>query len=71
MVEAQAKILVVDDEAKNVKLLEAILLPRGYEVVHASNGEEALQQVQHGGRRHDGRLHDVPELRRLEMRLID
>src|SRR4029434_4837372 len=46
MVEAQAKILVVDDEAKNVKLLEAILLPRGYEVVHASNGEEALQQVQ-------------------------
>ena len=46
MVEAPAKILVVDDEAKNVKLLEAILLPRGYEVVHASNGEEALQQVQ-------------------------
>src|SRR5262245_30985312 len=46
MVETQAKILVVDDEAKNVKLLEAILLPRGYEVVHASNGEEALQQVQ-------------------------
>src|SRR5262245_1711651 len=46
MVETQAKILVVDDEAKNVKLLEAILLPRGYEAVHASNGEEALQQVQ-------------------------
>src|SRR5215813_855010 len=46
MVEAQAKILVVDDEAKNIKLLEAILLPRGYEVVIASNGEEALQQVQ-------------------------
>ena len=46
MVETQAKILVVDDEAKNVKLLEALLLPRGYEVVQASNGEEALQQVQ-------------------------
>src|SRR5215470_12968188 len=46
MVEAQAKILVVDDEARNVKLLEAILLPRGYEVVQASNGVEALQQVQ-------------------------
>lgn len=45
MVEPQAKILVVDDEVKNVKLLEAWLLPRGYEVVKASNGEEALQQV--------------------------
>jgi CheY-like chemotaxis protein len=40
------KILVVDDEAKNVKLLEALLLPRGYRVVCASNGAEALQQVQ-------------------------
>src|SRR5262245_48601496 len=46
MVAPQAKILVVDDEVKNVKLLEALLLPRGYEVVIASNGEEALRQVQ-------------------------
>ena len=46
MVKPQAKTLVVDDEAKNVKLLEALLLPRGYGVVCASNGEEALQQVQ-------------------------
>jgi len=46
MVEPQAKILVVDDEAKNVKLLEALLLPRGYAVIQASNGAEALQQVQ-------------------------
>jgi len=46
MVAPQAKILVVDDEVKNVKLLEALLLPRGYEVVKASNGEEALLQVQ-------------------------
>ncbi len=45
MVELQAKILVVDDEVKNVKLLEAQLVPRGYAVVTASNGEEALQQV--------------------------
>lgn len=45
MVQSQAKILVVDDDAKNVKLLEALLLPRGYEVVTASNGAEALQQV--------------------------
>ena len=46
MVAPQAKILVVDDEEKNVKLLEALLLPRGYEVVKAFNGEEALLQVQ-------------------------
>jgi DNA-binding response OmpR family regulator len=46
MVAPQAKILVVDDEVKNVKLLEALLLPRGYEVMKASNGEEALLQVQ-------------------------
>lgn len=41
----KAKILVVDDEEKNVKLMEAILLPRGYEVVKAFNGEEALEKV--------------------------
>jgi DNA-binding response OmpR family regulator len=45
MNEPRAKILVVDDEAKNVKLLEAQLIPRGYVVITASNGEEALQQV--------------------------
>jgi DNA-binding response OmpR family regulator len=46
MTESQTKILVVDDEEKIVKLMEAMLLPRGYEVVKAYNGEEALQQVQ-------------------------
>ena len=46
MDEPQAKILVVDDETKNVKLLEALLLPRGYAVVKAYDGEEALRQVQ-------------------------
>jgi DNA-binding response OmpR family regulator len=45
MTEPQAKILVVDDEEKNVKLMEAILLPRGYEIIKACNGKEALQQV--------------------------
>jgi hypothetical protein len=28
-----------------------------------------VPEVQHGRRRHDGRLHDLPELRRLEVRL--
>src|SRR5262245_32410245 len=46
MDEPQAKVLVVDDETKNVKLLEALLLPRGYAVVKAYDGEEALRQVQ-------------------------
>jgi DNA-binding response OmpR family regulator len=45
VVQPQTTILVVDDDTKNVKLLEALLLPRGYAVVTASNGAEALQQV--------------------------
>jgi diguanylate cyclase (GGDEF)-like protein len=38
-------ILAVDDELQNLKLLKAILVPRGYEVLTASNGEEALKVV--------------------------
>ena len=38
-------ILVVDDLPQNVKLLDAILSPRGYEVVAAASGEEALARV--------------------------
>jgi class 3 adenylate cyclase/DNA-binding CsgD family transcriptional regulator len=40
-----ARILVVDDTPANVKLLEAVLLPRGYEVLSAGSGEEALDMV--------------------------
>jgi adenylate cyclase len=39
------KILVVDDTPPNVKLLDAILSPRGYAVITASSGAEALQKV--------------------------
>jgi adenylate cyclase len=39
------KILVVDDTPQNVKLLDAILSPRGYTVLTASAGAEALQKV--------------------------
>lgn len=39
------KILVVDDEPYNQKLMEAILVPMGYEVWLAQDGEEALQKV--------------------------
>jgi DNA-binding response OmpR family regulator len=45
MSEHQATILVVDDEVKNVKLMEALLLPRGYRIITAAHGEEALQRV--------------------------
>jgi adenylate cyclase len=38
-------ILVVDDVVQNVRLLEAILSPRGYEVCSAQSGEEALEAV--------------------------
>ena len=48
MMVSPGKILVVDDDAKNVKLSAALLHPRGYEVLTASNGAEALHQVQQG-----------------------
>lgn len=39
------KILIVDDEERNIKLLRAYLMTNQYEVVEASNGEEALKMV--------------------------
>ena len=41
-----AKILVVDDVPENVRLLEAVLVARGYEVVTATDGPEALDLVE-------------------------
>ena len=38
-------ILVVDDQPQNIELLEAYLAPRGYEIVTAANGEEALGKL--------------------------
>ena len=40
------KILTVDDEVKNLTLLEAILTPLGYEVETAQSGKEALAKVE-------------------------
>ena len=37
-----ARILVVDDKPENVRLLEALLVPRGYAVETAGSGAEAL-----------------------------
>src|SRR5438270_8674903 len=39
------KILAVDDVPQNLRLMEAVLVPNGFEVVTAGNGEEALLQV--------------------------
>jgi putative two-component system response regulator len=38
-------ILIVDDQPQNVDLLEAYLVPQGYEVVKAANGQEALEKL--------------------------
>jgi DNA-binding response OmpR family regulator len=42
---APAKVLVVDDAPRNVRLLEAVLSSNGYAVVSASSGSEALDRV--------------------------
>ena len=40
-----AKLLVVDDLPQNIRLLEAVLAPRGYDVVSAASGAEALERI--------------------------
>jgi len=38
-------ILVVDDQPKSIELIEAYLVPQGYEIVEAASGEEALVKL--------------------------
>jgi len=40
-----ARILCVDDGPLNLSLLEAMLVPRGYDVLLVSNGFEALEKI--------------------------
>jgi len=40
-------ILVVDDQFQNIELLEAYLVPQGYEIIKAASGEEALEKLVH------------------------
>jgi putative two-component system response regulator len=47
--DTKAKILVADDEDRNLRLMELLLTSFGYDVLTASNGEEALEKV-----------HDIP-----------
>ena len=43
-----ATILVVDDQPQNLRLLDAILTPRGFDVRTADSGEEALRTIEAG-----------------------
>jgi DNA-binding response OmpR family regulator len=40
------KVLIVDDEASNLELAEALVTQEGYQAICASDGEMALQKVQ-------------------------
>jgi DNA-binding response OmpR family regulator len=40
-----ARILIVDDVSQNLRLLEAVLAPRGYDVISATDGDGALELV--------------------------
>ncbi len=41
-----AKVLVVDDNVQNVELVEALLVSKGYQVIKAYSGKEALKKVE-------------------------
>jgi adenylate cyclase len=45
----QVTVLAVDDQPPNLRLLEAVLSPRGYRVIMASSGEEALKLLPSSG----------------------
>ena len=42
----KAKILIVDDEPNNVDFLEQALEDSGYQLITATNGQEALNKIQ-------------------------
>jgi len=46
MADITGKILVVDDEEKNLRLIEAMLVPMGHSVIFARDGTEALEKAE-------------------------
>ena len=42
---SKAKIMVVDDDTISLELIEAMLVPNGYEVITASDGSKALVTI--------------------------
>jgi len=49
MAEAQKKILAVDDDQDDLKMITMILEPEGYTVITAENGREALEKAESEG----------------------
>jgi response regulator RpfG family c-di-GMP phosphodiesterase len=45
MAAVKPRILCVDDEPVNLKLFDAFLIPKGYDVLHAENGRQALEKI--------------------------
>lgn len=45
MIISKPRILCVDDETANLKLIDALLTSRGYEVIKAENGGEAIVKI--------------------------
>ena len=45
MHEKKPIILIADDEVRNLRLMEALLLPMGYDVRMAANGKEAIEKA--------------------------
>ncbi len=46
MGEPRKKVLVVDDDRDDLKMISMILEPEGYEIITAENGAEALEKVE-------------------------
>jgi response regulator RpfG family c-di-GMP phosphodiesterase len=46
MAAARPRILCVDDEPVNLKLFDALLIPQGFDVLHAHSGRQALEMIQ-------------------------
>jgi DNA-binding response OmpR family regulator len=67
MMKNKPVILVVDDQFQNNELLEAYLVPQGYEIVKASSGKEALEKF--SGHQIDLVLLDImmPQMSGLEV----
>jgi two-component system sensor histidine kinase/response regulator len=57
----EASILVVDDDERNVRLVESMLKPSGYRILHAYDGQEALRRVES----------DAPDLMVLDVMMPD
>jgi putative two-component system response regulator len=42
---SKAKIMVIDDDVTSLELIEAMLVPNGYEVITANDGSKALATI--------------------------